>query len=307
MIASPTFTLESGSHTDPGRQRSVNQDAHCVLDLAAYAPSGDIAGLFVVADGMGGHEHGEQASNYVIQELSKLFGSEEHRSWAAERGIPEQQLALILKESIAAISTQIYEAATSQSIRKMGTTVTAALLHERQLLIGHVGDSRAYLVRQKQITQLTRDHSWVNELLEQGVLTEEQAKQHQGRNIVTRSVGTDLSVQVDAHEMGLQPDDILFLCTDGLSNSTGAEDILQMLLGHPSEVACKKLVEIAMQRDGSDNITCVAVKFLTPQEVPPKPRSQLKWIWLIGGVVAIGSLLGAYLYGLLDFLLRSGG
>ncbi len=288
--------FQIGKVTDTGKQRSVNEDALCALDLSDYAPSGEIDGLFAVADGMGGHAHGEQASNYVIRELSRLFGTGEYQNWIKTRHIDEQNLPLVFKEAVAEINQRVYEAAIRQNTqRRMGTTVTAALLSQDQLFISHVGDSRAYLIHDDVISQITRDHSWVNELVEQGVLTSEQAQHHQAKNIVTRSIGPDPSVQIDTHMLQVSPGDILFLCTDGLSNSIQMHEIQMTLQAHPPQKACKRLVHLANRRDGSDNASCLAVRFT--ENVPASSRQKRKRVWILLGILlAILGAVGIYFW-----------
>ncbi len=221
--------------TDTGRQRRGNED-----NSFARAP------VFVVADGMGGAQAGEVASQLAVD----VF-----RQGLPEDGSPEERLAVRVREA----NHRIHELSRSEHERAgMGTTLTAALLDQTQVAIAHVGDSRAYLFRQDTLTRLTRDHSLVGELVEQGKLTEEQAEEHPQRSIITRALGPEPTVKVDTWTYPVRPGDALLLCSDGLTSMIGEEHIAAVLRSSADlEQAADRLIDDANEAGGRDNITVV--------------------------------------------------
>ena len=221
--------------SDAGRKRRRNEDAY-VVDPP----------LFAVADGMGGAQAGEVASQLAAAVLRQSPGDE---------GDPEQRVAALIQEA----NRQIYERARSDAQASgMGTTITAAILADDQVAIGHVGDSRAYRIRSGELEQLTEDHSLVAELIRSGRLTPEEAETHPQRSVITRVLGTDPDVDVDTLAVDTQPGDVFLLCSDGLTTMVGDEEILQALRESDGlEQAAKALVKAANRRGGEDNITIV--------------------------------------------------
>ncbi|HZU60411.1 MAG TPA: Stp1/IreP family PP2C-type Ser/Thr phosphatase, partial [Solirubrobacteraceae bacterium] len=243
--------VETVCRSDTGRQRRENEDS-----AFAAAP------LFVVADGMGGAQAGEVASRLAIETFQ--------RGLAAD-GSPEQRLA----ERVRDANRRIYEKSRTESGREgMGTTLTAAYVDDGQLAIAHVGDSRAYLFRDGELTRLTQDHSLVDELLRQGKLTEEEAAEHPQRSIITRALGPEADVDVDTFTYAVQAGDLLLLCSDGLTSMISEEAVAGVLAsaGSLSEAA-KALIEQANQAGGRDNITVVLFRL---EEVTAGPGSSLK-------------------------------
>lgn len=235
--------MHVNSLTDTGLVRKSNEDKY-LADKSR--------GLFVVADGMGGHEAGEIASSLAIQTLDKFL------TW--ER--ISQKNGQILKEAIEAANALIYqEAKHNTDCSGMGTTITAAIFTEEKLWIAHIGDSRAYLVRDQDIELLTQDHSLVGELVRQGELTETEALKHPHRNVLTRALGIESEVEVDLIEKDLKSGDILLLCTDGLSNLVNDQEILEKILinGENLKSTVNQMVKLALDRGGIDNITVVLV------------------------------------------------
>ncbi len=221
--------------TDTGRQRRDNEDS-------AYAR----APLFVVADGMGGAQAGEVASQLAIE--------------AFEQELPEGTSAEErLAERVREANRRIYERSQAESERAgMGTTLTAAYLEETTLAIAHVGDSRAYLVRDGELTRLTRDHSLVDELVRRGKLTEQQAAEHPQRSIITRALGPEPDVEVDTWTYPVRAGDVLLLCSDGLTSMVSEDDLLKVLTRAASlEQAGDDLIAAANAAGGRDNITVV--------------------------------------------------
>jgi serine/threonine protein phosphatase PrpC len=225
--------------SDTGRRRRRNEDNYVV------APP-----LFAVADGMGGAQAGEVAS--------KLAASALERSETAELGGRERVDALIREAN-----RRIYDrASTDPSASGMGTTMTVALVEGMNVVIGHVGDSRAYLVRGDSMEQLTEDHSLVNELVKSGKLSEEEAHVHPQRSVITRAVGTDPDVDVDAFTIEAKDGDVFLICSDGLTDMVADVDILELVDRNRGDLekAVRSLVQFANREGGEDNITAVAFR-----------------------------------------------
>jgi PPM family protein phosphatase len=225
--------------SDTGRRRRRNEDNYVL------APP-----LFAVADGMGGAQAGEVAS--------RLAASALERGDSDGLNGPERIDALIQEAN-----RRIYDrASTDPAASGMGTTMTVALVEGMTVAIGHVGDSRAYLVRGEQMEQLTEDHSLVNELLKSGRLSEEEAHVHPQRSVITRAVGTDPDVDVDGFTIEAEEGDVFLLCSDGLSDMVADEEILELVHANRDDLdkAVKSLVAAANRGGGEDNITAVAFR-----------------------------------------------
>ena len=225
--------------SDTGRRRRRNEDNYVV------APP-----LFAVADGMGGAQAGEVASRLAA---SALEGEDSDGLRGLER------IDALIQEA----NRRIYDrASTDPAASGMGTTMTVALVEEMTVAIGHVGDSRAYLVRGEQMEQLTDDHSLVNELLKSGRLAEEEAHVHPQRSVITRAVGTDPDVDVDGFTIEGEEGDVFLLCSDGLTDMVSDEEILELVHSHRDDLdkAVKALVTAANRGGGEDNITAVAFR-----------------------------------------------
>jgi PPM family protein phosphatase len=223
--------------SDTGRKRRHNEDSYVVQPP-----------LFAVADGMGGAQAGEVASKLAA-------GALEETDPGALSG-PEKLVSLIQEAN-----RRVYERATSDpSTSGMGTTMTVALVEGTGVTIGHVGDSRAYVVRDGRLEQLTEDHSLVNELLKSGKLSREEADVHPQRSVITRAVGTDPDVDVDAFVVDASEGDIFLLCSDGLTDMVRDDDILDTVERHREDLdrATKALVSAANRGGGEDNITVIA-------------------------------------------------
>jgi PPM family protein phosphatase len=232
--------------SDTGRKRRRNEDNYVV------APP-----LFAVADGMGGAQAGEVASRLAA---SALEAEDSNGLQGLER------LDALIQEA----NRRIYDRATSDpSASGMGTTTTAALVEGMTVVIGHVGDSRAYLVRGEQMEQLTEDHSLVNELLKTGRLSEEEANVHPQRSVITRAVGTDPDVDVDGFTIEAEEGDVFLLCSDGLTDMVEDEEILEVVHTHRDDLdkAVKALVAAANRGGGEDNITAVAFRISAAEPV----------------------------------------
>ncbi|HEV8623308.1 MAG TPA: Stp1/IreP family PP2C-type Ser/Thr phosphatase [Acidimicrobiia bacterium] len=228
-----------GERTDVGRGRPENEDSHLV------DPED---GLYAVADGMGGHRAGEVASATAIDALKSAY-------LGGQR----------LDEAVEAANAAVFaRAAEDAALRGMGTTLTAIALQDSTALLGHVGDSRAYLMRDGAVAQVTEDHSLVEQLVREGRLTPEEAQNHPQRAIITRALGVDPDVQVDTYRIDLKPGDRLMICSDGLTNMLSDDTIAQTLRRHADpQQAADTLVDMANQAGGDDNITVVLVDALS--------------------------------------------
>lgn len=236
--------LDVAAITDQGRVRKRNEDA-------LYAGEA----VFAVADGMGGHLAGDVASATALLPIEALDG----------RVFPDaaRTREALLDAILAANSAVVTKAAEQPDLRGMGTTLTAIILEGRRLHVGHVGDSRAYLVRDGALTQLTSDHTLVAQLVEEGQLTAEQAAYHPQRSIVTRAIGVDPNLAVDTLTIDLLDGDQILLCSDGLTGPVSDVEILGVLTGEaPADEAVQQLVDTANARGGPDNITVVLVRFI---------------------------------------------
>jgi protein phosphatase len=250
------------ARTDLGRKRTLNEDSYVV------APE---HGLFVVADGMGGHAAGEVASAMAVQTMGQFFeatNTGEEITWPFEidENLPIQ--ANKLKTAIRLANRQIHRSAIEQHrLEGMGTTIVGvAVVPDQSLLcIGHVGDSRAYLIREGELWGLTTDHSWVNVQVMLGQITEEEARYHPMKNIITRALGTKEDVEVDISVRELYPGDYILLCSDGLSGMVDEKDILQSVLARKEDLekTTEDLIRRANAHGGDDNITVVLLHFQT--------------------------------------------
>ena len=228
----------SAARTHIGKVRASNQDAILVCP-GKY-------GIYGVADGMGGHKAGDVASKIAVEVTEKALKNARPSIALLRSAIQEANLA-IYREQLQ-----------NPDFSGMGTTMTVIWEDDERVLLGHVGDSRAYRVREKSIRQISQDHSMVAEMVRRGVLTEEEARVHPYRNIITRALGTDETVEVDAEELDKRPGDLYLLCSDGLSEYVQNESLLYILRKHPSlEEAADVLLNMALEGGGRDNISVV--------------------------------------------------
>ncbi|HEY7437902.1 MAG TPA: Stp1/IreP family PP2C-type Ser/Thr phosphatase [Acidimicrobiia bacterium] len=241
--------LVSGASTDKGQVRAVNEDGY-IVDRRLQ--------LFAVADGMGGHRAGDIASATALEALrAEIAGGAQ-----LERAIGAANLAVFEKSS------------SDDSMQGMGTTVTAAMPGTASLNIGHVGDSRAYLLRDGDFSRITTDHSLVEELVQDGSLTEEQAAIHPQRSIVTRALGVDRAVEVDLYSIQLRDHDRVLLCSDGLTTMLRNDDIASVLRREQDPTkAANALVDAANEAGGEDNITTIVIDVHDDGDVVPQSRA----------------------------------
>ncbi len=238
--------LKTYSMTDIGRRRKLNQDTV----YSCEHPLGNLNNLFIVADGMGGHKAGDYASAYTVKAIEREVEVCEDKS-------PIK----ILREAITVANMEIYEkASTEPDFAGMGTTVVAATVSDDILYVANVGDSRLYLI-DKGITQVTKDHSLVAELVRKGSLDESQAKLHPDKNIITRAIGAASTVEIDFFEVELSPGDIILMCTDGLTNMVDDDEILRIVrCGVDVPEMAENLIKMANHNGGKDNIGVVIIE-----------------------------------------------
>jgi PPM family protein phosphatase len=227
--------LVVGVATDTGRVRDHNEDGYLVDDALR---------LVAVADGMGGHRGGEVASATALEALHQAFADE-----------------ATLRDSVVAANDAVFEQSSNDDdLRGMGTTLTAGALDDDTLLVGHVGDSRAYLARDDMLSRITTDHSLVAELIAAGELTEDEAERDPRRSMITRALGLDADVEVDLYPVELVPGDRLLLCSDGLTTMVDEGAIATILADEVDpDQAASRLVEAANDAGGVDNITTIVI------------------------------------------------
>src|SRR5919197_2420540 len=234
--------------TDTGRKRRHNEDVY-----VADPP------IFAIADGMGGANAGEVAAALAADALR------------GEGGSGEEAVVTLIQEA----NRRVYKRANEDAAKSgMGTTMTVALLEDGQVRIGHVGDSRAYLIREGELSQLTDDHSLVGELVRSGKLTPEDAETHPQRSVITRVLGTDPEVDVDTITIETRSGDVFLLCSDGLYSMVGNDRILELVERNRRDLdaAAKALIAAANKGGGDDNITVVAFEIVPEGDVAPAPE-----------------------------------
>jgi len=265
--AAAPVQLTLGAVTDVGRVRKSNQDAYCAL-LAPNTPSG-VGGVLAVADGMGGHQGGERASQMAMAGVVRLLGKtnpaadDNTLQPAGADGRPAQ-----LSEVIVQVNREVFAAAATPETRGMGTTLSLAVVEGATLTIGHVGDSRVYLLRGDSLAQLTPDHSWVAEEVARGALTAEQARNHPRRNLITRAVGIGPNVEPVAFSTELKQGDTLLLCSDGLHGMVTDERITTALAASEPKDAAAQLVDMANEAGGTDNTTVIVARVESAEPLP---------------------------------------
>jgi len=279
--------------TDVGRVRSHNEDYVDYFippDPQLRARKGVI---YLVADGMGGHQAGEVASRGAVELVIKLYYAD-----------PSRDVGKSLVRAVQTANQQIHAQAQADPTKGgMGTTLVAAVILGRKVYVANVGDSRAYLINRRAISQITEDHSWVEEQLRAGLLTEEQAKRHPQRNLVTRALGSKPAVDVDLFEGEINRGDALLLCSDGLTGRVEDREMAAIVRDHPPQQAARLLVAAANERGGNDNITVLIVSadkkaaLVAAPAAAPEKRAPARRSWLIpalvGGVAVIALALGA--------------
>jgi PPM family protein phosphatase len=249
--------ISAAAVTDVGRVRNNNEDfvAYRVPEPATREAA--YGSLFLVCDGVGGGLSGEVASNHAGQRiLSEYYGT-----------LDDQPPLARLVDAISKANLEVFQENRSQPEgRRMTSTVVAAVVLGSQLLLAHTGDSRAYLVSAGQITPVTRDHSWVAELVRSGDLTPAEAESHPWRNRITRALGMKESPEIEAKTLELNQCDIVLLCSDGLTRHVEEADILDIVTHYDPPEAAQRLVDLANERGGLDNISVVIAELLRSED-----------------------------------------
>ncbi|MFR4352380.1 MAG: Stp1/IreP family PP2C-type Ser/Thr phosphatase [Roseburia sp.] len=239
--------MKTFSMTHIGRRRETNQDYMYTSETAV----GNLSNLFLVADGMGGHAAGDYASRFTVEKILEQ----------AKRSTQTGPVTVMREAVIYANRLLIEEANADEMKAGMGTTIVAAVCEGESLYTANVGDSRLYIINHEKITQITRDHSLVEEMVRLGELDKADAKVHERKNIITRAVGVSDEIAVDFFETRLVPGDTILMCSDGLSNMVEDADIKRIVLGQRDLVEkAETLVRSANENGGSDNITVVLIE-----------------------------------------------
>jgi PPM family protein phosphatase len=307
--------LEVAILTHPGRVRPINEDSI----LTQHLNQGE---LVAVADGMGGHRTGEVASSLAVQSLLESL---------TELGssTPPESLARAFQRANLAVFQQAQRRSES---RGMGTTLTAILVDDQFAIVGHVGDSRAYLIRDGKLQQLTRDHSWVAERVRQGLISEQEAREHRWRNVITNALGSYPQVRLDLSGIEVRPDDVLLVCSDGLTTVLNEHDLTDLFEAHqnlPLEQLAEILVNTVNEYGAPDNVSVALVRvqsvrsklktyllprlqeenlpshdpepdvkgtmILEPVIVRPLPQTTPIWQWVVAGVLYVAFFMLAFL------------
>ncbi len=233
--------MKAYAATHTGLVRKSNEDAYYLPKMGER--------FAIVADGLGGHLAGEVASRMAVSEVAR------HMREASQ---PDEE---VIQRAVRDANSLIYKAATDNvSQSGMGTTLTALWFDNQAVHLIHVGDSRAYLLRNQALMQLSRDHSLVEEMMEKGELTPDEARVHPHRHLITRALGIGKKVEADIIRLDYQPEDVWLLCSDGLSNAVRNHEMAEILMGQePWPLKMDRLIELALERGGKDNITAVVV------------------------------------------------
>ncbi len=264
----PTTSVRAAARSHPGRVRKSNEDAFVVANLAAgtvldaplRATAMDVVGrgvLLAVSDGMGGHAAGEVASAMVVESLTAMLGQ------ADEDEPPEVSFEDVVQRT----NSDVNRAARDRGKEGMGATLTAVLVVDQTAYIAQVGDSRAYVLRRSQLTQLTRDQSFLQMLLDTGALSPDQAQSFTKKNWILQAMGVTNDLKVGLSSLELRNGDRVLICSDGLHGLVGDEDLTKILAGGEESSVCDRLIELANERGGSDNIT-VVVATIAGDDVP---------------------------------------
>lgn len=245
--------MRSFGKTDIGLVRKVNEDSFMCEKLEGI----DGSYLYIVADGMGGHNAGEVASSMAVQEVALYL-----RENIETLKLGDKEIQDLIRNAILYANEKIYKTSIIKSnCLGMGTTLSMALVKDNRIYIGHVGDSRIYLIRNNVILRLTEDHSLVAELIKTGTIKPEEANNHPQKNVITKALGTEYTIEPDVSQRDLQWDDFILICTDGLSNVVCEEDMVYAVQNTSDlSEACELLINKAKESGGFDNITTVVVQ-----------------------------------------------
>jgi protein phosphatase len=246
----PEWIVESSYLSDTGRRRRHNEDYVAYYEPTELAELERFGRIYVLADGVGGASAGEVASRSAVRHVISSY-------LQVRTGTPSSRLVHAIESANADVFAQNTH---RNDLREMATTLVAAVIRGDRLTVANVGDSRAYLVVGRAIQQITQDHSLVAEMLREGAITSHQAEVHPYRNVILRSIGSQPSVKVDVFSQRVAPHDSLVLCSDGLTRRVADHEIAEVVSGLPPAQAVHRLVDMANDRGGEDNVSVVAVR-----------------------------------------------
>lgn len=243
--------------TDTGNIRQNNEDSFLIKEFDKNLI------VAVVADGMGGHKGGMEASSFASFEMLNIID----QNLESFKKYTDNQKQKFLKNAVVKVNKALYKMSNEDALLSgMGTTIVICIIYNNSYYVANVGDSRLYIISDE-MKQITKDHSFVNELLDMGVITLEQAKNHPNKNVITRAVGTEANVEADIYTGTLNSADTILICTDGLTNMVDDNIILNVVKnGKSSDKIAENLVKLAKEKGGTDNITAVIIKALSGGE-----------------------------------------
>ena len=244
----PKLKIEIVGATDVGQKRLRNEDSFRIIEPEDCPRN--IDGVLIVADGMGGHAAGDVASQIAVDTFVEKFAGPEIRD--------SEEILATMGDALKRANSLIYEAGRRNEGGSMGTTCTAAVISQGKIHVVHAGDSRGYLQRDQELSQLTEDHSWVAQLVKEGHITSEQARVHPSRNVITRALGIDNELVPDIITEEIRAGDIVLLCSDGLHGLVEDGEINEVLDSTPIQEALFTLIRLSNDKGGDDNITAVA-------------------------------------------------
>jgi PPM family protein phosphatase len=263
--------VQSFGLSDVGLIRKENEDRWLVMK------SSDLDHVLVVADGMGGHQAGEIASTETISTIEKFYSGKNSNetTWGNhENDSPNLFSKPYLEQTVKKANSRVYHLSQENVMHKgMGTTLTLAIIRNERMLIGQVGDSRAYLIRRKKLNRLTKDHSVVQREVDLGILTPEEALKDPRKNIITKAIGIMPELEPDIYEYQLSPNDRLMICSDGLYDLVSEKEILNACMMPTLEIGVRKLIDLAKQYGGKDNITVIMAEILPDKDTKQKRKS----------------------------------
>lgn len=236
--------------TDRGLVRDGNEDSYKIIPGSSQNPY-----VYIIADGMGGHNCGEVASRMAVDYISNCVERDGSRLFSSQDSTEE------IRRLVESTNTTVFETSLQKpEASGMGTTLIMAVISGEKVTVAHVGDSRLYLVRDEVIRQITEDHTYIWELIKNGSLTKEEAEFHPRRHVITRAIGASPDLEVDMLDLEIEKEDIILLCTDGLTNMICDDEIYRILKANEPEAACEGLIEAAKNSGGEDNITVIVIK-----------------------------------------------
>lgn len=271
MTANKSVEVSSYGLTHIGKVREDNQDAVRICDLNDGESISSVGYLFGVADGMGGFAHGGIASTTALETFFETF-------YSANGASPTQKFRVGIQNA----NLSVYQAAQGMGAGKMGTTLLVVNLLGHELYIGHIGDSRAYLIRHHKSKCLTNDHTQVGDLVKMRLLSPDKIRTHNHRSVLNKCLGLNLFVQPDIFKVSVQRDDVLILCTDGVWSVIEDEEFAEITkkTNYPEEL-CRQIIELAMERDSDDNLSIIVLHF---NNLVSRKTSKDKKKWSINNI-----------------------